>query len=79
MKPIVKFLSVLSVSLLVTTGATALPALYVHYDASDAANVTVDVSDVVQSLTDLSAPLPQLMMPPKQVEQGLCSILIQGT
>ena len=56
MKPIVKFLSVLSVSLLVTTGATALPALYVHYDASDAANVTVDVSDIVQSLTDLSAP-----------------------
>ena len=36
--------------------ATALPALYVHYDASDAANVTVDVSDIVQSLTDLSAP-----------------------
>ena len=49
--------------------ATALPALYVHYDASDAANVTVDVSDIVQSLTDLSAPLPQLMMPPKQVER----------
>ena len=59
--------------------ATALPALYVHYDASDAANVTVDVSDVVHSLTDLSAPLPQLMMPPKQVEPVLCSILIQGT
>ena len=54
MKPIVKFLSVLSVSLLVTTGATALPALYVQYDASNAANVTVDGSDVVQSLTDLS-------------------------
>jgi fibronectin type 3 domain-containing protein len=36
--------------------ATALPALYVHYDASDAANVTVDGSDVVTSLTDLSAP-----------------------
>ena len=54
MKRIVKFLSVLSVSLLVTNVATALPALYVHYDASDAANVTVDVSDVVTSLTDLS-------------------------
>jgi hypothetical protein len=36
--------------------ATALPALYVHYDASDAANVTADGSDIVQSLTDLSAP-----------------------
>jgi hypothetical protein len=36
--------------------ATALPALYVHYDASNAANVTADVSDVVTSLTDLSAP-----------------------
>ena len=46
MKPIVKFLSVLSVSLLVTTGATALPALYVHYDASDAANVTASGSTV---------------------------------
>ncbi len=36
--------------------ATALPALYVHYDASNADNVTVDGSDIVQSLTDLSAP-----------------------
>ena len=35
--------------------ATALPALYVHYDASDADNVTVDESDIVQSLTNLSA------------------------
>ena len=31
-------------------------SLYVHYDASDAANVAVDGSDVVTSLTDLSAP-----------------------
>ena len=36
--------------------ATALPALYVHYDASNAANVTADGSDIVTSLTDLSAP-----------------------
>ena len=49
------FFSVLSVSLLAATGAYGA-SLYVHYDASDAANVTVDVSDIVQSLTDLSAP-----------------------
>ena len=53
MKRIVKFLSVLSVSLLVTTGAYGAD-LYAHYDASDPANVVVDVSDIVVSLTDLS-------------------------
>ena len=59
--------------------ATALPALYVHYDASDAANVTVDVSDIVLSLTDLSAPTTTAYDATKAGGSVLCSILIQGT
>jgi|GEM_PF-4833354 len=47
------FFSVLSVSLLAATGAYGA-SLYVHYDASDSANVVVDGSDIVLSLTDLS-------------------------
>ena len=55
MKRIVKFLSVLSVSLLVTNVATALPALYSHYDASDATNVTKDGTGKVTALADISS------------------------
>ena len=52
MKRIVKFLSVLSVSLLVTTCAYGAD-LYAHYDASNGATVTPPTG-VVTDLADLS-------------------------